>query len=355
MRSLEEIDESISDLISFLSENQKKNGSFDMYYLQPHYHPEKSWMNYPAPVVYNTAQALLPILKIKSESVKSIVRRAEPYLVQVSLGKKLWTFAPISKDYIIPYDTDSTSLASLVLSSLGHKIENKEFLDSIINDHNHYPFYIRNSGNRLPLTVRLKLNWHNHKMKRSRTLLNDDMRFSDFEFASSCINLLYLGKSEANEKVWNQLNQEINEFKIEQLYYIDLIRSFYLCSRTMFNWEGAEITLKKTVQDEYFGRLHKALNDSTDSFSRLLVVNSMLFLNREMDNFNQLIEDCFSSIDKGEFKLPNAFFSSNKRTDCQPGTEQPNTYFGSPAITCSLYIEFLMMYCKRVFGSYYGE
>lgn len=355
MRSLEDIDSSINDLISYLADIQNGDGSFDMFYSQPYYHPEKSWMKYPAPVVYNTAQTLIPLLNFNTERLKTVFDKAESNLIQASLGEKLWTFAPISKDYIIPYDTDSTSLASFVLSKRGHSIDNKEFLNSLINSNNHYPFYIRTKGIQLPLLVQLKLNWHNHKMKRSRTLLNDDMRFSDYEFASSCVNLLYLGKCAENEKVWNQINKEIIEFTVEHVYYIDLIRSFYMYTRLIRHLKYDGVLISKTIADSYFELLRQQLEDSIDSFSQLLVLISMLHLNRDLDCYEKLIDDCFIAIDNGKFRDSNSFFSSNKNTDCQPGTDLPNTYFGSPAITCSLYIEFLNLYRKKMFGSYYGE
>jgi hypothetical protein len=83
-------------------------------------------------------------------------------------------------------------------------------------------------------------------------------------------------------------------------------------------------------------------------------LNSMLHLNLDIGEHQDLVDNCFNAIEKGEFKHSNPFFSSNKLTDCQPEIDLPNTYFGSPAITCSLYIEMLNLYRKKYYGSYYG-
>ena len=79
MISLEEIDFQAKKLIAFLKGIQNSDGSFDTYYMQPEYYPGKGWMKFPGNAPYDTATAVLPLLKIDSPDAKQIIAKANEF------------------------------------------------------------------------------------------------------------------------------------------------------------------------------------------------------------------------------------------------------------------------------------
>ena len=358
MISLEEIDFHAKKLMAFLKGLQNPDGSFDTFYMQPEYHPGKGWMKFPGNAPYDTATTVLPLLKISSPDAKIIISKANDFLLQQSLDGLLWTYAYVNDDYWIPYDTDSTSLASLVLTKSGYKVDNKVFLDSLIGEDQYYPFYIWPNQYRftLPLITYVKMVVRNWRVKKCIPIVNDDMRITDSEFSSSCVNLLYLGQTDANRVVWEKLKAAFNNNAIDHMYYLNLYHSFYHASRLAYLSGNNEMVQDGRLVEEYINQLHENLNNSCHSDRHVLFANSLLFLNNRENGFQtDLFENILARLNDERYQQIVAIYSSNVNTDYQSDGKSPNTYFGSPAVTCSLYLEFLNLYRKRFYNSYIGE
>ncbi|MCF8460600.1 MAG: hypothetical protein K9G46_07745 [Flavobacteriales bacterium] len=357
MISLEEIDLHVRKLIAFLESIQNADGSFNTYYMQPHYNPDKEWMKFPGNAPYDTATTVLPLLKIDSPNAKSIIGKANEFLLQQSLDSLLWTYAFVNDDYWIPYDTDSTSLASLVLTESGHKVENKVFLDSLIGKDQYYPFYIWPDQYRfnIPFITYCKMVVRNWRVKRCIPIVNDDMRVTDSEFSSSCLNLLYLGKTDANSVVWEKLKKTFASQSVDHMYYLDFYHSFYHVTRLAYFTGNNEIVQDERLIEEYISQLKVNLNNISQSDRQILLANALLFLDGEKDYLNNLSDVILARLNEECYNQTFAIYSSNVNTDYQPDGKSPNTYFGSPAITCSLYLEFLNMYRYRFHGGYYSS
>ena len=357
MISLEEIDFQAKKLIAFLKGIQNSDGSFDTYYMQPEYYPGKGWMKFPGNAPYDTATAVLPLLKIDSPDAKQIIAKANEFLLSQSLDGLLWTYSYVNESYLIPYDTDSTSLASLVLTESGHKVDNKVFLNSLIGKDQYYPFYIWPDRYRcsLPLITYVKMVVRNWKVKRCIPIVNDDMRITDSEFSSSCLNLLYLGKTDANRMVWEKLKAVFSNNAIDHMYYLNLYHSFYHVTRLAYFTGNDEMVQDGQLVERYINKLKDNLNDPSHSDRHILLANSMLFLDVGEGHFAGLSDNILTRLNQECYKQISAVYSSNVSTDYQTDGKSPNTYFGSAAITCSLYLEFLNLYRKRVDNCYFGE
>ncbi len=60
--------------------------------------------------------------------------------------------------------------------------------------------------------------------------------------------------------------------------------------------------------------------------------------------YKKLIDYCFSCILNDKYQANETYFESHPNLDKNPHILRPNTRFGSPGITCPLYIEFLNLY-----------
>src|SRR5690606_20545449 len=112
--------------------------------------------------------------------------------------------------FIIPYDTDSTVQCSFVLSKCGFKIDNMDLINSLINAENHYGLFILPEQNiPLPFLTRLKFRRKNLNMTPFDKLGSEK---DDWDFATSCNCLLYMGKNSTNNRVWNQVKKNFDNF-----------------------------------------------------------------------------------------------------------------------------------------------
>lgn len=340
------------EIIDYLAEIQNADGSFGTYYLQPEYNPSKGWMKFPGNAPYDTASTILPLLSVKSEKAAKIVKGAKDFLINQSLDNFLWTYAYETENYLIPYDTDSTSLASLVLTRMGYAIENKGFLNSLINEHGYYPFYVwLNSYNgKIPFLTFLKMMWRDREVKKCIPIVNDDMRVTDAEFTSTCINLLYLGKTHENEIVWQRIKHVLAKMDIDHMYYIDLYHSFYHVCRLAYYSGYYDVLPEKAELHKYLLELKKGVEQTDYSDRLILFANSLLFLNKRVDfDATSIWNFVREKLQNGHYKELSASYSSNVNTDYQKdGT--PNTYFGSYGVSAAHYLEFLLIYKELHFS-----
>jgi hypothetical protein len=354
MIGLSKIDNYINSLLDHLQSIQNNDGSFDTMYLQPYYNPDKGWMKFPANAPFDAACVLIPLLKIQSSQSKLILDRGKEFILNNSLEGKLWSFPKLSDEYLLFYDTDSTALCSFVLEQLQHPVSNKKFIDQFIDKGDYRSFIVPEKyPKQLSVLTFAKLLIHSQKVKKARDYQSDLMRLNDHEFSVTCNNLLYIGESDENQQVWKSLKENFATMQVSRMYYPTLFQCFYCYARLCAYGSRKEMIPELSVLNKYTAELCSELAHENQPLYRVLLANAILFI--DLQGHEELMENCMKDIDVQNYREALPFYSCNIHTDQQPGTNLPNTYFGSPAITCSLYIEFLNLYRKRFYGSYYGQ
>lgn len=343
-----QIDKLIDELINYLQGIQNADGSFDTLCLQPAHRPEDGWFKYFGNSPHDTSVTCIPLIRMQHEKAKSILLKASTFILSESLDGLLWRY-PSQGDFdLVPYDTDSTSLCSYLLEKQRHTVANKQFLVQQIDNKFYFPFYIYYKGipPHLPALTALKLWWFNRKVINSTNLLNKGLLLDDSEFCSTCVNLLYLGNEQATKQVWNRINKEFENMQVNFLYYIDAYRAFYFYSR-LASYEKFDQCKYSTTTIAKYQRYLSAPDQLSDSpLNHLLLANGLLLL--KMDLPAGIVEYCFAQICNKKYMQPLPLYSSNAKTDFDTHTNQPHSYFGSPAITTALYLEFLHLYKQHL-------
>lgn len=352
MIELDELDDLIEKLSAYLESIQNEDGSFDTMFNRPVEFPEKGWMKWPGNSPVDTATALIPLLYIKSALASEVIEKGNRFFLETGLDQKYWGFADRNKTSVTPFDTESTSQCSYVLSQSGHKVRNKKFLDTLINEENNYWLLI--NPKRLTFNISV-LTWLKIYIRnRKHSFAKVSVLADDWEFSTNCNNLLYIGKSEKNKNVWNSVAADFNNFKIQCVYY-NLRSAVYFYSRLFCYGRHEELMPPAEILDKYVSLLEKQSDTDTFSLDSVLLANTLLFFGLDVERYKNIYDHCFNDLACENYKQVTTYFSSHNVIDYDKETGKHNTLFGSNAITCSLYLEFLNLYRMRIFGSYYVE
>lgn len=357
---IQEVDIELRKILLYLESVQNIDGSFDTMYKQPYYFPNKGWMLYPTvgKTPFDVASALIPLL-FCGKDTDCILQRGKAFLVENSLDCKFWSYAYLNKNYIVPYDSDSTSLSSFVLRELGLSTTKTAIFDKIKDKENNYKLWISSNllYKYLSLPSKVKLFFRDQRIKTSIPLKSKAIFPSDAEFAVNCNVLLYLGYNDSTKDAWEKVLSDFISRNFDEIYYLNHFHSVYIFAR-LLGYGNHKTHLEKNQLESMVLELLKQLQEGhSDNFSleTILLTNTILLFNLpDNESYNLLFKKCFEDVEKSNYIKAAPYYSSNKKTDCQPNTNEPNTYFGSPAITCSLYIEFLNLYRKRFYGSFFG-
>lgn len=347
--ALTHIDNLSKRLLEHLQNLQNPDGSFTTYYLQEDFQPGCGWLEYPANSPFCTASTILPLLRIKSSMSCDMLLSATDFLKSLALNGKLWRFADFGVEYAVPYDSDSTALASFVLEECGEKLENKVLLSNQINTDKHYDLWLR------PKRIKLddfKVWLHNRHAQKCIPLTSGAIQFGDYEFTVTCNNLLYAGESVANKPVWENVRGLFAKAEFGRLYYPSDFNAIHAYSRAHF-YNNAVSATSSSVTFEVLKSLRSSVDNDGRFIDYLLLAISILYLDNEKDEFCGLFEKCFEQVTEGLYERVVPLYCSNLHTDLQPDGNSPNTYFGSAATTCSLYLEFLNLYRYRFHGAFF--
>ncbi|MCS6934663.1 MAG: hypothetical protein NZM35_05895, partial [Chitinophagales bacterium] len=340
----ENADELTLELLNYLKSIQNADGSFDTLCLQPAHRPLEGWFRYFGNAPHDVAQTGIPLLFLRHPLAEDIIKNINSFILRQSLDGLLWRYPCEGNHDVVPYDTDSVSLCSYFLEKQGYEVRNKKFLLSLITDENYFPFYIypKRFSPHLPLLTNLKLWWFNRKVPRSTNYVNKGLALTDAEFCSTCVNLMYLGDEESAKSVWERIHRDFREMDIKYLYYIDHYRAFYFYARLYGYNKNYPVTSDVQTVSNWVNHLygHGALN----AMDAVLLANGMLLFNYTPDILKSLTKHIFTYIHNKEYRKPYPFYSSNAVTDYAPMSGKPHSYFGSPAITTALFLEFLRLY-----------
>lgn len=355
-----DIDTRTLRLLNFMSSLQNDDGSFNSMYLQPYYHKDKSWMLYQTvgKTPFDVASSLIPLL-FCGRDAKYILQQGKAFFVANSLDCKFWSYAHFNKHYLVPYDSDSTSLSSFVLRELGLNVANANIFNKIQDENSNYKLWIDSDllYKHLSITGKITLLFKSQYIKKGIPCKTKLILPSDTEFAINCNVLLYLGYNDLTKATWGKVVNDFINQNFDEIYYLNNFHSVYIFAR-LLGYSNHKINLENEQLESVVFDLLKRLKDSaSDNFSleTVLLANTILFFDLpDTEEYNFLFEKCFEDIENSNYTMVAPYYSSSRKTDAQPNTNLPNTYFGSPALTCSLYIEFLNLYRKRYYGSFYG-
>lgn len=350
MIELNEIDFLIHKLLDHLANIQCEDGSFNTLYRHK-IETEDKWVKKGKQnASMDTASSLIPLLLIDSKDAEIIIKRAIPFLKESSLDNLVWRYIPGSiHQHEIPYDIDSTSLSSFILAKYNHQINNKNFLNLFINNEGYYNTYLLNKSFtfRLPIKTCIRLAYNN---LRSTSRSEISIEKNDFETGTTCNALLYLGKMKANEKVWKNLEEDLANLRIKSVYF-SLFYSVYAYARLIKYGNNTSMILSKEQLDKIMKTLYSQLNIEDEQLDKLFFINAVFLLDLHIDtSYDALIEKCFLDVQLNKYTEVEPYFTSHKVI-----TKHHISYFGSPGVTSSLYLEFLNLYRKYTFKFYYKQ
>lgn len=343
----------INNLLVELDCLQNSDGSFDTFFFFPSFQNDAKWKcwNKPNNPPGDTAFTVFPLLYIHSFFSTKILKGVEKYLVKKSLNMKLWKYADKPDLKLkMPYDIDSTAYCSYLLTQRNKVMNNKNFLNSFINNNFNYSEYL------FPLTKKdlsfsdsIVLSYINRKatiFKKSNQMALID----DWETGITCNVLLYLGKLEENRQVWSKLKEDFENMEIETNYY-SLYYSIYAYARLICYGNHADMKPSSEKLNVIINKLYEQLEYENESLEFLFLANTILFFNLDIHIYSKLIKYVFKKIEEKKQTDIAIYYSGNSKIS----TPETNAYFGSPAMTCSLYLEFLNLYRKKVYGTYFSD
>lgn len=340
LHNSEQINHQIELLLTYLEENQNKDGSFEAKFHFPS-QPEKGWISW-GNTAYDTASVLLAILPVKSEKATKIIASGNKFLIAESLHKKIWRFCSGQGYDPLPYDSDATAICSFVLNKCGYKINNKEFLNCFIDASHNYKTWLipKLPNNHLPLSTFLRMISGNLRALAFNKL---NISVHDREFAMNCNVLLHTGKVIKNLAVWSKIRDDFKNDTLECRYY-NQYYSVYAYARLFSLGGHNELILSKNLILEKICNLHSQLDCNTFTLNHVFLANTILYFNLRINHYKGLADTCFSHIAAESYKNPAPYYSSNLLLDKHPEKAEPINFFGSAALNTGLYIEFLNLY-----------
>lgn len=337
-------------LADYLAEIQSEAGGFEAKFYFPS-HPERGWQTW-GYSPYDAASVLLSIQSIPSVVLSRVRAKGNQFLINSGLDNKVWKYTSGQGYDPLLYDTDATALCSYVLEKNAYNINNRNLLNEFINQHHQYNTWITPlwPSRNIPLTTYVKINWNNLK-----ALLFNKLNISktDCEFAMDCNILLYTGKMSKNERVWRKVADDFKTGKIAGRYY-DRFYSIYAYARLYYYGQHSNLFLSEDIVAKHLDDLSLLLNRSTFSLQHVFLANTLLFFGVDLSKHNQLIAACYTHLKEEQYKKLAAYYTSNALFDKNPVTGGPINVFGSSALTTSLYLEFLALHHKHLYGTYPG-
>jgi hypothetical protein len=347
----QEIDKHIGLLIDILAQLQNQDGSFDTMYSFL-YHPNdnvwKHW-NKNNPPSGDSAFILYPLLSIKTEQSQKIIDKGINYVKKTSFRNFIWKY-PDNRDLNVrmPFDLDSTVYCSYILSKTNISLNNKDFLNFFIKNHKYYLEYFfplkLKLLNCLSFTYFIKI-WYYNLTTTIFSTKQPLAKKDDWETASICNILLYVGRNPKNAGVWEKLKKDFIILNFKTIYYSKYY-AVYAFARLCFNESHNDLLPSQKIITTNLNKLVNELSYSNNSLDFLFLANAILMLEKTFNEYFELFNYCLSKLKRGDCIEILTYYTGNSLI----GNEESNSYFGSKAMTCSLYIEFLNLYKERKCG-----
>ncbi|GAA0876866.1 hypothetical protein GCM10009118_32760 [Wandonia haliotis] len=334
-------------VVDYMFENRSSDGSFKTMYLQPYYHPSEGWMKYPVNSNFCSASVAVNLLHAKEEpKIAELLKSSVQFLLSNSFRGKLWSFGAIDKKYRVPNDSDTTSMSSFFLGSMGIKIPNRKIL---MRQKENGVFKLWISDQYLSIysfADYISILYYNKMVKKCKPLQNKHIDLDDHEVIVDCNNLLYLGLKD-NQDVFEKVSKQVLNNLKETTYYTTYVQEVYHICRLHY-YDIVNLKKENRLYDTIIERLYDFYNSSyrkDNLLDDLYFLISLLYLEerafiQEIDT-DKFIEESYK---RKLYETVEPFYTSNNKLDINPKTKEPATFFGSDIYTSSLYIEFLSLY-----------
>lgn len=345
MISKTDIDKQILKLVNYLNSIQNENGSFNGMFFYPS-RPEEGWISW-GNIPYDTATVLLSLHFTENSSLSlSLIAKSKKFLLSTSLDKLAWRFPPSQGYDPLLYDIDSTAICSYALSLAGTKLHNKSFLNYFINtEHNYLTWMLPKIPSiKFPFKTFIKMYFEGRK---ALTMNKLNISLTDWEFAINCNVLLYVGKTKENALVWNNLIKDFKNNTIECRYYSKHY-SIYSYARLYALGGHNELLISKNLVLNTINELYESLDNETFNLNHLFLLNTILYFKLNFRNYNNLLNLCIFNLKNQANIDPIPYYSSNIIYDKHPDKNEPVNYFGSSALTASLFLEFMNLYKNSI-------
>lgn len=352
--SLEQIDERIVQVIELLEKHQAKDGGFRTLQKNPQLSDTETWRD-EFPNAFLPANVLLPLTRIKNERASRILERGFNYLLANKTPFGPWHyFKDRNAQYFIPFETDTNSLLSHIGTFLGKQTLPKNLFISQLNDDGHFNLWFKPellnfwSG---PLTYMcIHRNWI--KGLKSLPFRSGVVNRPDAEFCVTANNLLFLGRTQETELAVNRLCDELESSDpIQLIYYPSQTIAHFLFARAGYYGKMGGLERANKAMLRWMDTT--MANENECEFLNVLTASTLLFTDLDHSAKNMVIEKSWSIFPS--IKTPFAFYCSNNHTDVDTKTGLNNAYFGGPALTISLYLEFLNLLRMREYEKAFGH
>jgi hypothetical protein len=349
------IDRKIANALDLLSLEQEQNGYFKTYHIQPNYGSGMVWKEYEKNG-FVTANILVPLTTIKSNVAIKLLHDGYSATIGNKNKHGLWQyFNDKNEAYFIPYETDTSSLFSYVARAINKPQNNENLFYEQINKDAHFNLWFLPAQISLfkhPLhKLEIFLNWR--KAQNRLAFINKLVAKEDSEFCVSANVLLYVGLNQYSNGVVRNLTNTMNSNSpIPLLYYPHELIACYLFSRTAYY---ANIRPFFECRDAVLNRVYNALDklEVKDELLKILAAISLLIYDDQSNRANALFEECINFDIR--INQPFAFYCSNSVIDYNFNTKLNNAYFGAPALTIAIYIEFLNVLRIKKNGHSYSD
>lgn len=335
----------IKNLLVELDRLQNSDGSFDTFFFFPSFPKELKWRlwNKKNNPPIDTATILIILLNLNTSITKKVFAKGSEFLLKSSFKRKFWKYSNnLSFKIIMPFDMDSTVQCSYVLLKKGLRFNNITDINCSLNKEMNYKAY--------PIFYN---NLFFYLQNRKSTIFkksNQMALIDDWETGITCNVLLYLGKLEENRHVWSKLKEDFENMEIETNYY-SFYYSVYAYARLICYGNHADMKPSNEKLNVIINKLYEQLEYENESLDFLFLANTILFFNLDIHIYSKLIKYVFKKIEEKKQTDIAIYYSGNSKIS----TPETNAYFGSPAMTCSLYLEFLNLYRKKVYGTYFSD
>ncbi len=335
-----EVKSKINVLIDYLNTIQNGDGSFESSFYYSLY-PEKGWISWGFPP-FDTAVILQTLIPLNNDKLESTISKGTSFILSQSLDRLIWRYSSGQGYSPLLYDTDATAICSHVLNLQGYNIDNKILLDCFIDSENNYKTWVipQFLKTKMPFLTFLKLTVETFKSLNFNKL---NISLDDREFSMNCNILLYMGKTNSNNMVWKKVMSDFENNTIECRYY-NKYYSVYAYAKLFSVGNHQELFLSEPIIMNKIDIFYEELKFKKFSLDHLFLLNSILFFKINLNNYYDLLKLCIESLQNDFFKLPFSYYSSNIIYDKNLEGSEPVNYFGSSALTTSVFLEFLYLY-----------
>ena len=332
----------IDEIISFLYNNQEKNGEFKSFCYLP-YADKPTWY-YTGPSPFVTANILYCLQHNQSEISKKIIEKGIKFLLNKKEKFNLWRYwqhnSPIM-EYNVPNDLDDTCLSSFVIEkntniNINNKntiLENKNknasfntwFLPRFIHLKNPSKFYYFTKE----LILTRKVFLPNKKIPNNENISS----INDNESTVDATVLLYMHKYFKPKKTIELIKNEIINNKLRLQYYDQNCFAYYHLSRVYYETNFYIDDIKNAILKN-IDKIKLSYNYDENYLTLIISLLTLI-------NFNWVNNEIYFKLKK-HLLADNMLLNQEWKPFKYWTSKQRSWWAGSKELTAALYLEALL-------------